>query len=106
MTSTMIIKYADAILNKIVSAQWHSTFVNYNHYKVDYYWSALFNYKTTTYVQRYLLNETEWIENLSDIRIYLETVEFLACEVPMNFILQWDQVALLSWIPDKQPQFQ
>ena len=80
---------------------------NYNHYKVHYYWSALFNYKTTTYVQRYLLNETEWIGNLSDIKIYLETVEFLACEVLMNFTLQWDQVALLSWISDdKQPQFQ
>ena len=82
-------------------------FCNYNHYKVHYYWSALFNYKTTTYVQRYLLNETEWIGNLSDIKIYLETVEFLACEVLMNFPLQWDQVALLSRISDdKQPQFQ
>lgn len=78
MPSTMIMKYADAILLKNHQCSTTSNFCNCKHYKAGYHWSALFNYKTTTYIQRYLRNGTECIGNLSDVKIYFETAEFLA----------------------------
>ena len=51
-------------------------FCKYKRYITCYDWSALFNYKTTIYIQRYLLNKTEWMKNSRDIKIYAETGTF------------------------------
>lgn len=53
----------DVILQIIASAQRHSIFATVKSSYKGTITSASVNYKTTTYVQRYLLNETEWIGN-------------------------------------------